>query len=548
MEDKKDKIDIENIDDKSLNEKKISERFIEYQKYYLIIENSVYKIIIGKRKSEILIKSKKYEIALTCNDFYLLIKKDFKTIDELYDFILNLFEENRVIIKKIKINESMKLIFRININTEEKNIELLLNNEKYENNGKNNIEIIENNSKIKNEILELNEEINLFKKEIDTIKYYFLNNINIYNLYNQCNNSKETSNYTNNNFNNNIILMDKKEKITVKEEKIEIQNVGFLSEDSYSHCFLDNTFSVFKSEVDDTLYLIYTNKNKSIKSYDLNAYSVIYEKKNAHDNFITNFRHYFDDINKKDLLLSISSEDNNIKIWNVKNFNCLVNIKNIYKNGLLSSACFLKQKDKIYFVTSNNEFSEDYENESLKIYDLNGNKIREINGSNERTFFVDNYYDENNNKNYIITGNNGYIKSYDFNNNELFQIYNDKDNSNHISIIIDNSDKDKIKLYESSYDGNIRIWDFSSGFLIKKIKVDDDALYGICLLNEDFLCVGCDDNSIRILDLYKNTVIDKLEGHNNCVVSLKKIANQKEIILISQEYNDEKIGLWKNKN
>ena len=170
MENKKDKIDIENIDDKSLNEKKISERFIEYQKYYLIIENSVYKIIIGKRKSEILIKSKKYEIALTCNDFYLLIKKDFKTIDELYDFILNLFEENRVIIKKIKINESMKLILRININTEERIIELLLNLEAYENNDANKMEIINNNSKNKEEILKLNDEIKLLKNEIETIE------------------------------------------------------------------------------------------------------------------------------------------------------------------------------------------------------------------------------------------------------------------------------------------------------------------------------------------------------------------------------------------
>ena len=49
----------------------------------------------------------------------------------------------------------------------------------------------------------------------------------------------------------------------------------------------------------------------SIKSYNLNTFLDIYEK-NVHDNnFITNFRYYYDDINKRDLLLSIPSEDNN---------------------------------------------------------------------------------------------------------------------------------------------------------------------------------------------------------------------------------------------
>ena len=538
MEDKKDKMNIE-IENYSLNENNISEEFLEKQKYYLIIENSAHKIIVGKKKTEIVIKCSKYEIILTLNDFLLLMKKDFKTIDELYYFIINLFEENRVFIESITINFFMKLILRIN-NIEEKNIELILNNlnsKTNEKNSKNRKEIKNKNSEIKEDILQLNNEIISLKNEIITIENYLTNNIN--------NNNTGTPIYENENYNN---IEKKGKKVLYKEENIEIKNIGFLFDDSYSHCFLDNTFSVFES-IDKILYLIYTNRDRSIKSYDLNNNCEIYEQKNAHDNFITNFRHYFDDIDRRDLLLSLSSEDNNLKIWNIKNFNCLLDIKEINKNGLLSSACFLKQREKIYFVTSNNEYSEDYENEALKVYDLNGKKIREINNSNERTFFIDNYYDENNNKNYIITGNNGYIKSYDFNNNELFKTYNDKDNSNHISIIVDNSDKEQIKLIESSYDGNIRIWDFFNGLLIKKINVNDDAIYGICLFNEDFLFVGCDDNSIKIVDLYKNTVIDRLEGHNNCVVSIKNIVNnQNEIILISQAYNDEKLGFWKNNN
>ena len=76
----------------------------------------------------------------------------------------------------------------------------------------------------------------------------------------------------------------------------------------------------------------------------------------------------------------------------------------------------------------------------------------------------------------------------------------------HLSVVIDNSEKDLIKLIESCYDGRIRVWNFESGLLISEIKVDDEALYGICLINEAFLLVGCDDTTIKIVDLKKKKV------------------------------------------
>ena len=322
MENKKEKMDIETLGNNDFNEK-ITEEFLENEKYYLILDNRVYKIIIGKRKKEIVIKSNKYEITSTLEDFLILMKKNFKTIDELYSFIINLFEENRVFIENIIINKTMKLILRINNNTVEKNIELFLkhenkcknNNKTYEKKSENEIIIKNKNLEITEEILKLNNEIIFLKKEIEAMQNYLVNAIN------NKNNNMETFIYTDTNFNS-INKIGKKP--LYKEEKIEIKNVGFLIEDSYSHSFLDNTFTVFKS-VDDILYLIYTNRNMSIKKYDLNENSDIAEKKNAHDNYITNFRQYLDEIdknNKKNLLLSISSEDNNIKIWDIKNFNC----------------------------------------------------------------------------------------------------------------------------------------------------------------------------------------------------------------------------------
>ena len=62
------------------------------------------------------------------------------------------------------------------------------------------------------------------------------------------------------------------------------------------------------------------------------------EIKNAHKQYITNFRHYLDNINKNDLIISISAQDNNIKLWSLNNYDCLLNIQNIHKDRYLYSA------------------------------------------------------------------------------------------------------------------------------------------------------------------------------------------------------------------
>ena len=127
---------------------------------------------------------------------------------------------------------------------------------------------------------------------------------------------------------------------------------------------------------------------KSIICYNLNnLYNIIkiIEIKNAHEEDIRNFRHYFDEHNKRDLILSISAENSNLKVWNIYNFECLINIKKIYGNGELYSSCFINHNNKIYILTSN--FS--YNNNRIKIFDLNGKKIEEIEQSGDMTYFID---------------------------------------------------------------------------------------------------------------------------------------------------------------
>ena len=93
----------------------LNEDILKYDEFYLIKENNAYKIIIEKLKNEILIKCKNYEIKLNNNDLSILSKSIINTIDEAYQFIINIFEYNKVIIKEIIINKSIKLLLKIYI-------------------------------------------------------------------------------------------------------------------------------------------------------------------------------------------------------------------------------------------------------------------------------------------------------------------------------------------------------------------------------------------------------------------------------------------------
>ena len=136
----------------------------------------------------------------------------------------------------------------------------------------------------------------------------------------------------------------------------------------------------------------------------------------------------------------------------ISNYICLSDIEEINKNGYLLSACFLHDNNNYYIITSN--YSDN--SELLKVFDLNGNKVKELKNSGDDASFIDTYYDIKFNKNYIVTGNIGYVKSYDYSEEKLYHEYRENDLDDHCSIII--FDKDEIvKMLESSGDGNIRI-------------------------------------------------------------------------------------------
>ena len=201
-------------------------------------------------------------------------------------------------------------------------------------------------------------------------------------------------------------------------------------------------------------------------------------------------RHYVDKANKRDLIISISCVDNTIKLWNANDWSCIINYENIYFNSKTISACLLFDNNDAFIISSN--FNHYFIPEKCKIFDFKGNKIEEIidpNHINNNIHFIDSYYDNQLNKNYIITSNKGYFKSYDYKLHKIYHIYYDNENENSIhSCAIIYKKEEIIKLIDSCYDGYIRIRNFHSGQLLNKIKVTSnnyklyDYVYGMMII------------------------------------------------------------------
>ena len=545
---------------------KTPEKPLDSKEFKLSKDNYKYQIKISKTYDKIIINCQNFEDEFNLDD---LIKTSrlfciCKTIDELYEFIINLFNKNKVIIKDINKNNFLKLYLVIynNIKCIEEKVELLISNKnnkssvineinnKYNTLQHNINKLQEENKNIKDQLKKVLEEISNLKKDNSNLK----NEINSLKTIQNENKSpaesilenetkkdskiytkEETDNGKNSSDNNNEYY---------KSNPINMHFFTVLTDDSYSHWGVDNTFTVFTA-LDNTSYLVYSTEEYSIHFYNLNEQKLVKEIQNAHsEDQVTNFRHFVDKTKKRDILLSIAADSRNVRLWDIKNWELLTNITNIYKTGYLYSASFLIGDDSKYYIVTCNSSQK---SECIKVYDFYGVQSQEICNSNEDTYFIDTYYDQKLLKYFILTGNIGYVKSYDYSENKLYYKYYDKgNNGGHDSIIIDEN-KGIIKLIESSGDGFIRIWKFHNGQLLNKINTGNNELRGLCLWNSNYIFVGCTDNSIKLVEMENGIVLKSLTGYNNEVCTIKKIKHPTfgECIL-TQGWENEQIRLWVN--
>ena len=314
-----------------------------------------------------------------------------------------------------------------------------------------------------------------------------------------------------------------------------------LVNDSYAWRQFTNTFTTFKS-INNLLFLIYSTETKSIICYDLNREKKYTEIKNAHSNHCINLRHYLDTINKRDIIMSLF-DYNDLKLWDAKNFECIIYLPNINKNGYVFSAYLLRDNNINYIITSNYISGQNLA-EPVKIFGLNGDLIKTIKNSDETTLILDNYFDKNLSKNYIITGNYNHVKSYDYTSNTIYHKYFDSKNEKIHSDIIIKSDESIIKIIESCNDGYVRIWDLHSGLMLNKINLEIYSnQYSLCLWDNQYLFVGC-LYKIVLVDFQENKIIRVYNQKDNPLTMEKVYLSKYGECLISQGMGKDQIKIW----
>ena len=327
------------------------------------------------------------------------------------------------------------------------------------------------------------------------------------------------------------------------------------------HYGYENKFIIFKS-VDDILYLIYTNSKSSIILYNIEDNKKINEINNAHKYNITDLQHFTDKKNQTDLILSIPCWIYDIKLWDINRLECIYNFKNndltdqLFSDASTFTASFCSNLDNYLIIIGRYIIFETDQEYPIEVYDFKGNLIKKIQDSNEGSYKIICYYDEMVSKQFIISSYRNYVKSFYLDENKIYHKYFENFDNGNVSDsedsgeqrglennIIIYKEEGIIKLIDLYEEGIVRIWNFHSAELLKKIDIF--GIYSICLWNNKYLFMGGVNNAIQLFELKNGEIINSFLVHEDIVKTIRKMIHPKYgECLVSQSAYQEDIKLW----
>ena len=153
--------------------------------------------------------------------------------------------------------------------------------------------------------------------------------------------------------------------------------------------------------------------------------------------------------------------------------------------------------------------------EPINVFDLKGNKVKQIQDITHYLHYFESYYDLLTNKNFIILCNIDNIILYDYNEDKIYHKFEE----NCYTFTIFNN-KESVKLIARGI-GSIIIWNIHSKELLKKIKINNMSVF--CLWNDNYIILsGYLDNMIYAINI-NDEKKKKIISHNNNIVNIKQI-------------------------
>ena len=208
---------------------------------------------------------------------------------------------------------------------------------------------------------------------------------------------------------------------------------------------------------------------------------------------------------------------NNIYIWNFNSLDCILHLKSIYNHGFTYSASLFKENNQLYILASNSQgqkFSQ-----PLKVFDINGKKVKEIKSLKRNTKYIDVYYDTKLDKNFIILID-GTLSSFDYATHKLYKKYHDRQWAPYGDNIIIKPSKKVVKIIECDFDGKINIYNFHTGELLLNARADG---YGFCCWNNNYILATEKYKRFVLIDIYSSLNKKCFEGHKSTIFKIVKL-------------------------
>ena len=536
---KKEKELINIINEKDIIIKDISNKLINQEKIIkeLINQNNNKKIINKFEEMENKINNNWNEYRQEMNN----IKNNI-----INDINVQIYKQNTMIkefidkYKEIKINKNINDTSNQNINI---NIEYDNNNKdnKNKNNGSEQSLIIKKNDSKESS----NEEkiiLNNLLKEMNNDKSQILNHNNIQNEEKKTIESNDKIKNDISEIDNNISESD----FTIEQNSDINQYINYNDKINYRFkknpkflkykldvTYTNNSwgandiFEVFLCHKDNKEYIISPNYITN----NLDIYSLIKIKLisslQGHKNRITVVRYFINTNDYKEYL--ISSDYNKILIiWDISNnYKIIHKINTQYGTSIYSSLLiFPNNTNENYIITSTWNTGEDPVYSATKIFSLDtGKYIKYINNTNnDKIYYLLSWFNQQNNKYYIVQLAYKKIKINNIIEDELYAELIDKNEYYHYSGFIYTRKKIDY-LCSSSSNGYINIWNLFNKKLFKFINTINCCLFHIIRWNSHYIIVADYTNkSFKVIDLYSGEIIKDFNGyHNDAVKCIKKI-------------------------
>ena len=159
----------------------------------------------------------------------------------------------------------------------------------------------------------------------------------------------------------------------------------------------------------------------------------------------------------------------------------------------------------------------------LKVFDIKGSKVKEINNIKSDINYIDIYYDKNLKKNFIVLIDRT-LSSYDYTTNKLYKKYCDKKLDPYGDTVNINAGKKIVKIMVCDHNGYIKIFNFHTKELFFESRAGGS---GFCYWNDQYIFAYEKYDKFVLIDSISPVKKKFFEGHKNTIFKLVKFIHPK---------------------